>query len=349
MTIGERIKILRKKNDLTQEKLADFLCVSYQAVSKWECGLSSPDLSLIGPLTKLLHVSADELLGLSECDTDARREEFDARDRETWTTGDLAERKRIAEEALAEYPGDMKYLDRLAWCEAMESFGFDDDEEYIAAQERGIKHFACVIENATDTEVRASSIQGIVQYLCIRGRHDEAKKYMELYPENLNVSKDDLRGMCLQGQERVVHCQKMLDRTFCTLLNQIDTGNMLACETQVKVIDALIPDGNYLYYNCFLADNYRRRAVYYVDEGKPEEAVQCLVKSLEYATAYDEFLAGHTTYRFTSPFFDQVENHTDDICRTGLTTSVEDFYWYIKRDPFCALHDREDFKKHFSI
>ena len=29
MTIGERIKELRKKNDFTQEKLADYLCVSY--------------------------------------------------------------------------------------------------------------------------------------------------------------------------------------------------------------------------------------------------------------------------------------------------------------------------------
>ena len=38
MNIGEKIKDLRKKNDLTQEKLADYLNVSYQAVSKWECG-----------------------------------------------------------------------------------------------------------------------------------------------------------------------------------------------------------------------------------------------------------------------------------------------------------------------
>ena len=63
MTIGEKIKQLRKNNDLTQEKLADYLCVSYQAVSKWECGLSSPDISLIAPLTRLFHVSAAAAAG----------------------------------------------------------------------------------------------------------------------------------------------------------------------------------------------------------------------------------------------------------------------------------------------
>ena len=38
--IGERIKELRKAQDVTQEKLADYLNISYQAVSKWENGVS---------------------------------------------------------------------------------------------------------------------------------------------------------------------------------------------------------------------------------------------------------------------------------------------------------------------
>ncbi|NLC20063.1 MAG: helix-turn-helix transcriptional regulator [Clostridiales bacterium] len=37
--IGQKIKELRRKYDITQEKLADYLCVSYQAVSKWETGV----------------------------------------------------------------------------------------------------------------------------------------------------------------------------------------------------------------------------------------------------------------------------------------------------------------------
>ena len=78
MTIGEKIKQLRKQNDLTQEKLADYLCVSYQAVSKWECGLSSPDLALIVPLAKLLHVTTDELLGAVPCNEDTRYKKLKA-------------------------------------------------------------------------------------------------------------------------------------------------------------------------------------------------------------------------------------------------------------------------------
>ena len=33
--IGQRIRELRRKNDLTQEKMADYLGVTYQSVSKW--------------------------------------------------------------------------------------------------------------------------------------------------------------------------------------------------------------------------------------------------------------------------------------------------------------------------
>ena len=344
MTIGERIKELRKKNDLTQEKLADYLCVSYQAVSKWECGLSSPDLSLIGPLTKLLHVSADELLGLKEETPDERRIELEYRYWETWKTGNLAERYAVACAAVSEYPGEMQYLDWLAWCEAMRSFEFEDDKEYAAEQEKAVKHFACVIENTTDAKIKASSVQGIVQYLSFRGRYEEAKKYAELYPENLSVSKDRVLLDCLQGQEKTKHYQKMLNGMLTEILNHIGNNDFLACEAQEEILKALIPDENYLYYNCILADNYRRRASLYVGGGELEIAVKCLEKSLDYAKAYDKFLNENTTYCFTSPFFDQIEGKTQDICRTGTTTQVEDFYELIKGTSFDVIRDREDFK-----
>ncbi|MBR7092033.1 MAG: helix-turn-helix transcriptional regulator, partial [Clostridia bacterium] len=51
-TIGEKIKELRKARDMTQDELAACLGVAYQTVSKWETGVTSPDLSLIVPIAR---------------------------------------------------------------------------------------------------------------------------------------------------------------------------------------------------------------------------------------------------------------------------------------------------------
>ncbi|MBP3392285.1 MAG: helix-turn-helix transcriptional regulator [Clostridia bacterium] len=40
MKIGDKIKSLRKAQDITQEKIAAYLNISYQAISKWENGVS---------------------------------------------------------------------------------------------------------------------------------------------------------------------------------------------------------------------------------------------------------------------------------------------------------------------
>ncbi len=62
--IGEKIKELRKAQDVTQEKLADYLNISYQAVSKWENGLALPDITLIPALSNFFGVTSDYLLGI---------------------------------------------------------------------------------------------------------------------------------------------------------------------------------------------------------------------------------------------------------------------------------------------
>ena len=64
--LGENIRNLRKKADLTQEQLADRLGVTYQSVSRWETGSSYPDLELIPAIANIFSVSADALLGIPE-------------------------------------------------------------------------------------------------------------------------------------------------------------------------------------------------------------------------------------------------------------------------------------------
>ena len=61
--LGNRLSDLRKKKGLSQEQLADQLGVSRQAISKWECGESSPDTDNLIELSKIYGVSLDELVG----------------------------------------------------------------------------------------------------------------------------------------------------------------------------------------------------------------------------------------------------------------------------------------------
>ena len=60
--IGKYIKTLRKNKNMTQKELADELCVSFQAVSKWEIGETLPDTSLLLKLCDTLDTSVDKLL-----------------------------------------------------------------------------------------------------------------------------------------------------------------------------------------------------------------------------------------------------------------------------------------------
>ena len=59
-----RIAELRKWTGLTQQELGERLSVSFQTVSKWENGVTMPDLTMIPALTECFQVSADELLGM---------------------------------------------------------------------------------------------------------------------------------------------------------------------------------------------------------------------------------------------------------------------------------------------
>lgn len=69
---GDLIRKLRKERGMTQKQLADELHVSDRAVSKWERGAGSPDVSLLTAVSRVLGVDVQNLLdgGLDPNDTD---------------------------------------------------------------------------------------------------------------------------------------------------------------------------------------------------------------------------------------------------------------------------------------
>ena len=68
MTLGEKLQQLRKSRGLSQEQLAAELEVSRQAVSKWECGDSAPDLDKLRAICTYFGVTTDYLIWENEED-----------------------------------------------------------------------------------------------------------------------------------------------------------------------------------------------------------------------------------------------------------------------------------------
>lgn len=62
MSFGKQLKDIRKERNLTQDQMAEMLCVSRQAVSNWENNKNLPDIEQLIAISENFDVSLDELI-----------------------------------------------------------------------------------------------------------------------------------------------------------------------------------------------------------------------------------------------------------------------------------------------
>lgn len=77
INFAENFKKLRKQKDITQEKIAEELGVSGQAVSRWELGICYPDLELLPAIANYFEVSVDTLLSNDKVSREKELENFE--------------------------------------------------------------------------------------------------------------------------------------------------------------------------------------------------------------------------------------------------------------------------------
>ena len=65
LSIGEKIALLRKRKDVTQTQLAEYLFLAPQTVSRWESGGGTPDIAMLPKIAAFFGVSIDELFGVT--------------------------------------------------------------------------------------------------------------------------------------------------------------------------------------------------------------------------------------------------------------------------------------------
>jgi len=349
--IGIKIKELRKRKDMTQEKLAEYLHLSFQAVSKWETGAASPDLSMIVPLARVLDVSTDELFGLVSANKDPRWKELEAAWEKTYETGDVRVRYEIAKTAVAEYPGKFDCILWLALAE--ESYAVHNCKLYSKEQReyftKAVKNYETVFENCNDTETKNCAIRGLVRNLPNIGKKNEAVIYARQHP----YEEDELLMWCLSGEELSVHRQKMIERKMGNLVAALewDKHNLSALRAAEAVIQTVIDDGNYLFYNEALMHNYIWQAGCLIREGKFEEAVETLKSSYQYAVAYERDLekARMNPVPYTCAILNKLTFNAKALQLSGTSTLTEDFREYLSQNCFTPLRDREDFQALYAL
>lgn len=76
MTLGERIKECRKKSSLSQDKVAELVGVSRQAVTKWEAGQTAPNTENLFKLAEIFGTTVDLLISEKDSDSNSPAEQI---------------------------------------------------------------------------------------------------------------------------------------------------------------------------------------------------------------------------------------------------------------------------------
>lgn len=348
MTFGKTIKDLRIKNNMTQEKLAELLNISPQAVSRWETNSAMPDISLLPPLANLFNVTTDFLLGMDTYVKDLRKAEFDAACFEYWKHDDKEKNYNIAVKAVAEYPGNMEYMEWLASAEyymAFEKCGTIDEnnkEEFNRLLDSAIKHYKIVLDSNQSAKLHDSALHGIVLSYHFKGNLKTAKEYA--LTEEDEDKRNELLVWCLEGMEKRKHCQTLSNQKLMQFIFSFQFGykTLDVCNAIEKILYVLFPDENFQFHNNILTYNFIDKAFFLCGEKKFDEAIKELKKA-RYHAEQDTIFAKQSNYQYTAPLFNLVggEKPISDAIETPLDcfkaclTNNHDF------DP---IREREDFK-----
>jgi len=206
MSIGEKIRELRRGKKLTQEQLAEYLSVSAQAVSKWETGLTCPDIDMLPRLAVLFGVTTDELL-----DVDRRRidREVEALVEESLPLRQQPERaEAFYRQALERYPNNEVLLNCLLMV-------IPDGR----AQEK-LRIGQRLLDWTGDDEIRHDVCRLLAETCRAAGENAMAEHYLEKLPE-LYFLKTEVAAGLRTGEEQLAEIRKTENVCFRILTEML--------------------------------------------------------------------------------------------------------------------------------
>lgn len=302
LSLSANIGKLRKENSMTQEQLAEALGVTFAAVSKWERGVATPDLTFITEMADLFEVSLDALIGFEVKDGNAASLERRIRDlqREKKCEEAIAE----AEKALLKYPNDFRIVYRCG--EAYETAGVEQkDETHIRRGIALLEHAVRLLSQNTDAYINEFTIQNkIAQGYIALDQLDKGLEILKRY--NVNGVHNPMIALTYTGNDRYdpeeaapYLTQAFLDilvatvRTMLSYANYYDrTGDKKSCLDAVlwliHMLESVKTDQNEVaYVDKILAPCYSECANLSYHLGRQDDVAPYLHRAYSVAKAFD--------------------------------------------------------------
>lgn len=215
----------RKELGLTQEQVAEYLNVSIPAVSKWEKGLTNPDISLLPPLARLLKTDLNTLFCFQE---DISQQEIGHFCREITAIAQeqgIAAGFEAAEQKIHEYPHNETLLHYLAFqldgLLIMSGLPADETHPY---NDKLIKWYGQLAQSS-DSKISNSADYMLASRYIRMGSYDKAQEILDLMPDKEDLisgmaDKQMLQITLFLQQGRSEEAVKDLQNALLTTLNK---------------------------------------------------------------------------------------------------------------------------------
>ena len=332
LKIGEKIKELRKAQDVTQEKLADYLNISYQAVSKWENGLALPDITLIPALSNFFGVTSDYLLGIKADENEEKLNEYYKTAMGCSHTGEMEKGIKIVKEGLAIYPNNSKLLSLLIGF----LFGLFCANGKKELLEEIIAKAELVLQDSTNEEERIDVLEKLAYSYNYLEMQDKAIKTANRLPDTVVNRQLVLSNIIMPMEKRKEKQQECVFCNFEVMINHILWlgGLSLGRKEFSKAIDiykrAIIIIENIGKEGFFLlksAAAYNGLAMAYSSTDDVDKAYESIDEVISCYIEFEKILK-IGKYSYKSPIFDKLIFSKNELHTNSTASEFED--WYAK-------------------
>lgn len=234
-SMGNKIRALRKKKNISQEVLANYLGLSFQAISKWENGDSMPDVAMIPAIASFFEVSTDELFDFNRLETEAKVQQM-CWDIADYRNDDPQRAEKAYRELLRQYPGNDIILNNLIYVLQ----ALDKHEELVSLCKT-------IIEGTKYDEIRFDAARILAETYKKLGEYQLCRDTIELIPEfffshreekALLLDGDDMFRPAWQEKERCA--STFVDMTFRLVDYYLEAGDKEKAQHQLTLICSFI-------------------------------------------------------------------------------------------------------------